>query len=163
MRNAWVFALAAAAVGGCANGSSTVRCAPERWAGECQLASVTKVEDAEFPIPHVVMEAVYRPIQNPNYPEYTPGALAERSMAKSQYELALYDFLEAHPRVACRAEAPPNGACVAPKIALALPAFDPEAAARATPAPPVTGCAQIEATSTQDKLQGGQSTHTFVG
>lgn len=162
MRNAWLLASLLAAVGGCANGPSTARCAPERWEGECQLTSVTKVEDAEFPIPHVVMEAVYRPIANANYPGYTPGALAERTMAKAQYELSLYDYLEAHPRVACRAEATPASACVAPKVAISLPPFDPETASRATAAPPVTGCAQIEATSTQDKLQGGQKTQTFV-
>lgn len=147
---------------GCASSPRASQCTPEAWAGECQLASVTKVEDAEFPIPHVVMEAVYRPIANASYPGYTPGALAERTMAKSQYELALSDFLEAHSRVACHAEAPPNGACVAPKIALSLPAFDPEAAERANPAPAITGCAQIEATSTQDKLRAGQTTQTFV-
>lgn len=151
------------AVAGCASGSSTTaRCAPERWEGECQLASVTKVEDAEFPVPHVVMEAVYRPIANANYPGFTPGAIAERTMARAQYELALYDYLEAHPRVACRAEAPPNSACVSPKVALGLPPFDPQAAERTAAAPPITGCAQIEATSTQDKLQGGQTTQTFV-
>jgi outer membrane protein OmpA-like peptidoglycan-associated protein len=162
MRNAWVFALAAASIGGCANGSSTVRCAPERWEGECQLTSVTKVEDAEFPIPHVVMEAVYQPIANTTYPEFTPGALAERTMAKAEHELLLYDYLEAHPRVACRAEAPPNSACVSPKVAISLPPFDAQAAERTAAAPPVTGCAQIEATSTQDRLQGGQKTQTFV-
>jgi outer membrane protein OmpA-like peptidoglycan-associated protein len=162
MRNAWLFASSVALVMACANGQSTARCAPERWEGECQLASVTKVEDAEFPIPHVVMEAVYRPIANANFPGYTPGALAERTMAKSQYELPLYDYLEAHPRVACRAEAPQNSACVSPKLAISLPPFDPEAASRTAAAPPVTGCAQIEATSTQDRLQGGQQTQTFV-
>src|SRR5215208_2491680 len=106
MRSAWL-AWSFAAMG-CVNGQSTARCAPESWEGECQLVSVTKVEDAEFPIPHVVMEAVYRPIANSRFPSYTPGALAERTMAKSQYELPLYDYLEAHPLVACRAEAPQN-------------------------------------------------------
>lgn len=151
----------ASLVSSCA-GSQSARCTPERWEGECQLRSVTKVEDAEFPIPHVVYEAVYQPIANATHPEYTPGALAERTLAKAEYELPLYDYLEAHPRVACRTEAPPSSACVAPKVVLALPPFDAEQAARTVAAPPVTGCAQIEATSTQDKLQGGQQTQTFV-
>ena len=69
----------------------------------------------------MVLEAVYRPVQNASYPGYTPGALAERTLVKSQYELGLSDFLEAHSRVACHAEAPPNGACVAPKVAISLP------------------------------------------
>ena len=146
---------------GCASGQ-TARCAPEPWEGECQLSSVTKVEDAEFPIPHVVFEAVYQPIANSRYPSFTPGAIAERTFAKSEHELPLYDYLEAHPRVACRAEAPANSGCVSPKVSLSLAPFNAAAATRTTAAPPVTGCAQIEATSTQDKLQGGQRTQTFV-
>ena len=162
MRRASLFATGLALLAGCANSQTTNRCAPETWQGECQLASVNKVEDAEFPTPHVVLEATYRPLQNAQYPEYTPGALSERSWAKAQDELGLYEFLEAHARVACRAEAPPNGACVAPRVAISLPPFDPDAAARNNPTPAVTGCAQIEATSTQDKLQGGKTTSTFV-
>jgi outer membrane protein OmpA-like peptidoglycan-associated protein len=146
----------------CTKQQSAGKCPPESWQGECQLASITKVADKEFPIPHVVLEAVYRPIQNPSYPTYTPGALAQQSMVKSQYELALYDYLEAHPRVPCAAQPPPNGACSAPQVAISLPAFDPEAAARANPAPPVTGCAQIEATSAQDQVRQGQQTFTVV-
>jgi outer membrane protein OmpA-like peptidoglycan-associated protein len=83
-------------------------------------------------------------------------------MAKAQHELALYDYLEAHPPVTCRTEAPQNAGCVAPKVALSQPPFDAEAAERANAAPPVTGCAQIEATSTQDNLQGAHSTQTFI-
>lgn len=151
-----------ALVAGCASSQSANRCAPEVWEGECQLASVTKVEDAEFPTPHVVLEAVYRPLPDARYPGYTPGALAQRSWAKAQHELLLYDFLEAHPRVACRTEAPPSSACVAPKVALSLPPFDPDAMADKSAAPAVTGCAKIEATSTQDKLQGQEQTQTFI-
>jgi outer membrane protein OmpA-like peptidoglycan-associated protein len=147
---------------GCANGQSLSRCAAERWEGECQLSSVTKVEDAEFPIPHVVFESVYQPVANSRYPGFTPGALAERRLVKAEYELPLYDYLEAHPRVACRTEAPENEACVSPKLVISLAPFDTQAQARTDAAPPITGCAQIEATSTQDKLQGGQQTQTFV-
>src|SRR5258705_6862474 len=146
MRRALVPATCLTALLSCATGQSPARCEPESWEGECQLASVTKVEDKEFPTPIVVMEAVYRPIENASHPNFTPAALAERTMVRAQYELALYDYLEAHPRVPCHAEAPQNGACVSPKIAIALAPFDAEAAARSSPTPPVTGCAQIEAT-----------------
>jgi len=156
-----VLTLAVGLVSACAS-TSAAPCAAERWEGECQLTSVTKVEDAEFPIPHVVFEAVYKPLPNASYPGFTPGAVAERTFAKAEHELPLYDYLEAHPRVTCRTEAPPSSACVAPKVAIGLAPFDAAAATRTAAAPPVTGCAQIEATSTQDKLQGGQSTHTFV-
>jgi outer membrane protein OmpA-like peptidoglycan-associated protein len=152
----------AASLGGCSNRQALASCARESWEGECQLTSVTKVEDAEFPIPHVVFEAVYRPIASPRYPGFTPGAIAQRTFAKAEHEVPLYDYLEAHPRVRCRTETTANSACVSPKVAISLAPFDPAAAARTSAAPPVTGCAQIEATSTQDKLQGGQQTQTFV-
>jgi outer membrane protein OmpA-like peptidoglycan-associated protein len=147
----------------CAGGQAARKCPPEAWQGECQLASITKVEDKEFPIPHVVMEAVYRPVPNASYPSFTPGALAQRTLVKSEFELPLYDYLEAHPRVACSAQAPPNGACVAPQVAISLAPFDPEAAARASAAPPVTGCAQIESSSAQDQVRQGQQAFTLVG
>jgi outer membrane protein OmpA-like peptidoglycan-associated protein len=147
---------------GCASSQASRKCPPEVWQGECQLVSITKVADKEFPIPHVVMEAVYRPIANPSYPTYTPGALAQQTMVKSQFELPLYDYLEAHPRVACSTQAPPNGACVAPKVVISLAPFDPEAAARQSPAPPVAGCAQIESSSAQDSVREGQQALTIV-
>ena len=160
MLRACSLALSVALAFGC-GGSQAARCVPETWQGECQLANITKVEDAEFPIPHVVLEATYRPIQNAQYPDFTPGAISQRTLVKAQLELPLYDYLEAHPRVACHTETPATQACVAAKVALALPPFDQKAASTAA-APPITGCAQIEATSTQDKLQGGQTTQTFV-
>lgn len=147
---------------GCAKSQTVGQCAPERWEGECQLASITKVEDKEFPVPHVVMEAVYRPVENPRFPTYTPGALAERTLVKSVYELPLFDYLEAHPRVACAAQAPAGGACVAPKVTIALAPFNPEAAGSVAAAPAVTGCAQIEATSTQDAVRENQGGKTAV-
>src|SRR6478609_4842661 len=121
MRKLCSLVAAVALTSACNSASTASRCVPEVWQGECQLTSVTKVEDAEFPIPHVVMEAVYRPVQNAQYPEYTPGAVAQRTMTKSQYELALYDFLEAHPRVSCNTQAPRGGACVAPTVAVGMP------------------------------------------
>ncbi len=159
-RALWI-ATAAAALVSCAKSQTAGQCAPERWEGECQLISVTKVEDKEFPIPHVVMEAVYQPVANSAHPSFTPGALAERTMAKSQYELALYDYLEAHPRVACSARAP-AGACVAPQLSIALAPFDAEKAERASALPPATGCAQIEATSSQDAVRATQQASTVV-
>ncbi len=164
MRKAWLSAVCVTAMigGACGGGGEGVsRCATRSWEGECELVSVTKVEDREFPIPYVVMEAVYRPIANPSHPGVTPGSIAVRSEARGEFELPLYDYLEAHPRVACRTEEGQNGACASGKVAISLPPFDP-ATVRANGPPPVSGCAQIEATSAQDKLQGGQKTQTFV-
>lgn len=162
MRRALVFAAAVSLIGGCAGGQTSGRCAPEMWAGECQLVSVTKVVDKEFPTPIVVMEAVYRPIANATYSNFTPPAVAEQTLVRAQYELLLYDYLEAHPRVACRTQAPPVGTCVSPRVVVSVTPFDAEAAARKSPAPQVTGCAQIEATGSQDRLQGQRETQTFV-
>jgi outer membrane protein OmpA-like peptidoglycan-associated protein len=162
MRHALSFVICLSTLLGCAKSQTVAECAPEPWEGECQLASITKVEDKEFPIPHVVMEAVYRPVANARFPTYTPGALAERTLVKSQYELPLYDYLEAHPRVACAAQAPAGGACVAPKVTIALAPFNPETAAQVAAAPPVTGCAQIEATGSQDAVRQSQAAKTVV-
>ena len=162
MRAALSMAMCLGMVMACTKNQSLAECAPEPWEGECQLASITKVEDKEFPIPHVVLEAVYRPLENPRYPTYTPGALAERTMVKSALELALYDYLEAHPRVPCSAQAPAGGACVAPKVTLGLTPFDPEAAAAKAVAPAVSGCAQIEASAAQDAVREGQAPKTVV-
>jgi outer membrane protein OmpA-like peptidoglycan-associated protein len=162
MRKTLGLVLALGAIVSCAKQQSANRCPPEVWQGECQLASITKVADKEFPIPHVVMEAVYRPIPNTSYPSYTPGALAQQTMVKSEYELQLYDYLEAHPRVSCVAQPPPNGACAAPQVTIALAPFDPRTAASESPTPAVTGCAQIEATNAQDRVRQGQQTNTVV-
>ena len=109
MHRAIWFATWAVALTSCAKSQTAGQCAPEHWEGECELVSVTKVEDKEFPVPIVVMEAVYRPIPNAKYPGFTPGAIAERSMVKAQYELPLYDYLEGHPRLACSASTPSGG------------------------------------------------------
>jgi outer membrane protein OmpA-like peptidoglycan-associated protein len=162
MRRAASFLFLLGAAVSCANSQSINQCAPEHWEGECQLTSVTKVEDKEFPIPHVVMEAVYRPIGNPQYPTYTPGALAERTLVKSEFELPLSDYIEAHPRVPCSAQTTVSGSCVAPAVKISLAPFDQEAATRSSAVPPVTGCAQIEATNTQDAVRQGQNTTTIV-
>ena len=163
MRQVWLLGIWAIGLIGCASGSSSVaECSTRRWEGECQLTSITKVEDVEFPVPHVVIEAVYTPITNASSPNFTPTAITEKNMARSQYELALHDYLEQHSRVPCRSEAAANSGCVSTKVAITLAPFDPQTAQRTAAAPAVTGCAQIEATSTQDKLHGGQTTQTFV-
>lgn len=137
-------------------------CATDGWQGECQLTQVTKVEDKEFPIPHVVLEALYQPLANDRYPSYTPGALSQRTLVKSELELALYDHLEAHSRVACAAPTPPSGNCAAPQLVVSVPAFDPDTAAQRLATPPVTGCAQIEATAAQDAVRQNRATQTVV-
>lgn len=162
MRPLPVFALSLGVLVGCAKRQSVADCAPEAWVGECELVSVAKVEDKEFPIPHVVFEASYRPLPNASYPRYTPGPVSERTLVKSQYELPLADHLEAHGRVACSLPQAPSGSCPSAKVKLAVPVFNSDAADRAAEAPPVVGCAQIESTAAQDRVRVTQQTQTVV-
>ncbi len=162
MRQKILLALSFAVVS-CAKSGTVAECAPpEHWEGECQLTSITKVEDREFPIPHVVLEAIYRPQPNARSPNLTPPELAERTLVKSHLELALYDYLEAHPRVPCSVQAPTGGACTPAQVKLALAPFDPAAAESTAAAPPVTGCAQIEATGSQDTVRETQGVTPLV-
>ena len=123
---------------------------------------MTKVEDKEFPVPHVVLEALYRPLPARNYPDVTPGAFAQRTIVKSELELQLRDHLEAHQRVACAAPPPPNGSCAAPQVRVSVPEFDIAAAEQRLAAPRAIGCAQIEAASTQDEVRQHRQTLTVV-
>jgi outer membrane protein OmpA-like peptidoglycan-associated protein len=156
-----VRAITLCALSACATRSSAP-CATDSWQGECQLAQVTKVEDKEFPVPHVVMEAVYRPIANDRYPGYTPGALSQRTMVKAALELALYDHLEAHARIPCATQPAPNGACSAPQVIVQVPELDQQAAEQRLAAPAASGCAQIEATAAQDAVRQNRQTQTVV-
>ncbi|HEY6080897.1 MAG TPA: hypothetical protein VIW29_18915 [Polyangiaceae bacterium] len=156
-----VLAATLCALAACATRAGTP-CATDAWQGECQLSRVTKVEDKEFPVPHVVLEAIYQPLANDRYPTHTPGALAQRTLVKSELELALYDHLEAHSRVACTTQPPPSGSCSAPQVVVSVPEFDAETASQRLAAPPPTGCAQIEAAAAQDAVQQNRATQTVV-
>lgn len=143
-------------------GAPVSKCAPDPWQGECQLTGVTKVEDKEFPVPHVVLEAMYRPLPNRAYPDVTPPAIAQRTIVKSELELQLRDHLEAHARVACAAPPPPSGNCAASQVTVSVPEFDVAAAEQRLAAPAVVGCAQLEASSAQDQVTQNRQTQTVV-
>jgi outer membrane protein OmpA-like peptidoglycan-associated protein len=144
----------------CARASAP--CPTDSWQGECQLSQIEKVEDKEFPVPHVVLEATYRPIANDRYPGYTPGVLSQRTLVKSELELALSDHLEQNSRVPCSTQPPPNGTCTAQLVVVSVPPFDPRAAEQRMAAPAATGCAQIEATAAQDAVRQNRQTQTVV-
>jgi outer membrane protein OmpA-like peptidoglycan-associated protein len=146
------------ALAGCAKNKTSTACPPDQWSGECLLVSLTKVEDREHPIPHVVYEARYRPEPNASAPHYAPQETVRKFWIASQYELDLRDHLEAHRRVACGLPVVPAGSCADERVVVNVPEFDVALAERRHREPEITGCARIEAASEQDRLALGQRT-----
>jgi len=145
-----VVAAIAVACGPSANQRS---CAPEQWQGSCQLTAVTKVQEKEFPVPHVVLEAVYTPQKNPQYPSFTPPETREYFKVLSNQEPAVRDHVQRHGVVQCHLKPPPPGECMPGTVALAMPAFDAMADTSQTDTTPKpSGCAQIESQATQDQM-----------
>ena len=100
------------------------------------------------------------PVANPSSPRYTPGrAWPKRTMAQgrstSWRSTTTSRRTRAWPAAPRRRRTAPASRPRSPsRLRRSMPKQPPQSAAAA---PPVTGCAQIEATSTQDKLQGGQT------
>lgn len=131
-------------------GPSQVTCGSERWEGQCQLRSAVKVRSAEFPAPHVVLEVIFAPIPNAQYPNFTPPELREEIQVMANQEIAAREHLERHSPTQCRMQPPPPDTCVPGKLALNMPPFQATGADTATG--PV-GCAQIENHATQDRVR----------
>lgn len=137
--------------GSCGGGTP---CRPETWTGTCSLQVVTKVRETELPLPSVVLEAIYRPESSP---VLLPDVRRE-FIALMRYEEPLRAHVEAHQRVSCYVSSPPPGQCNPGPIVVEVPEFD---ATKVTlpPEPDIgpKGCAQIDATSTQDRIQQRQT------
>ena len=101
-------------------------------------------------MPHVVMEGLYEPQQNPQSPNFTPPAVRQEFKIMASQAAELQAWLEKNPRVPCHMAAPPPGTCDPGQMRVDVPAF---VATGETPANQVHGCAQIESQATQDKLQ----------
>ncbi|MEZ4226159.1 MAG: hypothetical protein R3B13_34755 [Polyangiaceae bacterium] len=139
-------------------GPSKVTCASERWEGMCQLKSVTKIRESEFPAPNVILEVMFAPIPNAQYPNFTPPELREEIQVMAAQEPAAREHLERNSPTQCHMRPPPAGQCVPGTLAVNLPPFTPPQAATATGP---TGCAQIENQATQDRVRqdlGGSET-----
>jgi outer membrane protein OmpA-like peptidoglycan-associated protein len=131
-------------------GPSERHCAAESaWDGSCQLKGVTKLREAELPVPHAVYEALYEPQPNPSNPNYTPPAIRKELHVLGNQELELEAYLKQNEKVPCHMAAPAPGDCTPGQLALELPPFAPTGAQAANE---VHGCAQIEHQATQDKL-----------
>jgi outer membrane protein OmpA-like peptidoglycan-associated protein len=131
-------------------GPSQVSCGAERWEGQCQLKSVVKIRSAEFPAPHVVLEVLFAPLPNAQYPNFTPPELREEIQVMANQEIAARDHLERHSPSQCRMQPPPPDTCVPGKLAVNMPPF--QATGVDTVSGP-TGCAQIENHATQDRVR----------
>jgi outer membrane protein OmpA-like peptidoglycan-associated protein len=156
-----VLALASSfAMFGCASGQGD--CRPETWSGTCQLVQVTKTRQSEFPLPNVTLQAVYRPQPGSNGPTLMPPDQAKEFTALDRYEDALHAHIEAHKAVRCYINPPPAGQCVPGPLIVEVPDFD---ATHADATPSNTGpkgCAQIEATSTQDRITQAKASQAVI-
>lgn len=140
----------------CSKSKGTTSCVTEQWSGQCSLVELTKVEDRELPVPHVVYEARYRPVPNASAPNYAPPETTRRFWVASQYELDLRDHLRQNQLVSCALPPVPAGSCADERVMVNVPEFDVALAEQRQRAPKVEGCAKIETASEQDRLALGQ-------
>lgn len=134
---------------------SSGQCRPETWSGTCRLQTVTKVREMELPLPSVVFEAIYRPESSggPLLPD-----VRREFVALSRYEQALHEYVLSHSVAPCYINPPPPGQCNPGAMIVDVPEFD---ATRASITPEEDtgpkGCAQLDATSTQDRIREQQT------
>jgi hypothetical protein len=152
-REAWLWSIGVIALAACGPSATERQCAPAQWAGMCRLSGINKVQEKEFPVPHLLMEAVYSPQQNAQYPGYTPGDARRYFKVLSNQELALRDHLERHRELQCHLVPPSTGACTHGEVALALPDFDAMGQSTQETVTRATGCAQIESQASQDQAR----------
>ncbi|MFZ5891691.1 MAG: hypothetical protein ACOY0T_11610 [Myxococcota bacterium] len=153
-------ATAALATIGCASGQT--ECHPETWSGTCQLVQVTKIRQSEFPLPNVTLEAIYRPQPGAQGPMLVPADQRQEFSALDRYEDALRAHLETHKSPRCYINPPPPGKCQPGPLVVEVPAFD---STQATATPTNTGpkgCAQIEATSSQDRVTQAKTSQAVI-
>lgn len=124
-------------------------CATERWEGRCQLRSMLRVREREFPVPQVTLQIIYSPVPNSSYPQFTPPDHIEEVALLASQEGAFRDHVEQNADVACQLQPPPPSSCVPGQLKLEVPPFD---ASRTAEPEPVRGCAQIDAASSQERL-----------
>lgn len=148
-----LFASVLVAAPGCGGNSP---CRPETWSGTCRLQAVTKVRETELPLPSVVLEAIYRPEAVSGPPLQLPDVRRE-FVALSRHEDALRAHVMAYQTASCYVNPPPPGQCNPGAMVVEVPEFD-ATQVQATPEEDgPKGCAQIDATSSQDRIQRSQS------
>ena len=146
--------LGAVLIGACGPSASERSCGAEQWAGTCQLTAINKVQEKEFPVPHVIMEAVYTPQRNAQYPSFTPPEAREHFKVLANQEQAVREHVQRQATVQCQLKPPPPGQCMPGTMHLAFQPFDAMAQGSvADTGPKAAGCAQIESQAAQDRMQ----------
>lgn len=131
-------------------GPSERHCGGESgWSGTCALKGVVKLREAELPVPHAVMQAVFEPQPNSTSPNYTPGSVMPEFKILANQEVEFREWIQKNQAVPCQMPTPAPGSCVPENVSLNLPQFQ---ATGAVASSEVKGCAQIESSSTQDQL-----------
>lgn len=156
-----VAALAAPVIAvGCASGQG--ECRAETWSGTCQLVSVTKTRQSELPLPNVTLQALYRPQPGDSGPTLMPPDQAKDFTVLDRYEDALRTHLDGHKAPRCFVNPPPPGQCVPGQLVVEVPEFDAEHASVAPDNSRPKGCAQIESTSSQDRITQAKTSETII-
>jgi len=151
---------AAACTPSCASGQS--ECHAEAWSGTCQLVQVSKVRQSEFPLPNVTLEAIYRAQPGAKGDTLLPPEQRKEFAALDRYEDALRAHLEANKSPRCYVNPPPPGQCQPGALIVEVPAFDATQATATQANPGPKGCAQIEATSAQDRVTQAKVSQTII-
>jgi hypothetical protein len=112
---------------------------------------VVKVREAELPAPHVVLEVMYTPQQNPQIPNFTPGEVRQEHTVVANQEQAFREHLTKSSPLACHVQLPPAGTCAPGNLVVSVPQFVPSDTAMGPQGP--GGCAQIESQAAQDSVR----------
>ena len=142
-------------------GGIPAECHATPWSGTCQLIQVTKIRESEFPLPNVVLEGIYRP-QPAAGSAVVPADARKEFSALSKFEDALQAHLRASAAVRCYVNSPPPGQCQPGPMVLEVPEFDPARAQAAAVDAGPQGCAQIESSSSQDKITQNKSANVTI-
>lgn len=145
---------------GCASGQG--ECHPNTWSGTCQLVQVSKVRESEFPLPNVVLEGLYRPQPDASGTTLVPPDARREFGALTKFEEALRAHLNAHPAVRCYVNPPPPGQCQPGAMVVEVPEFDATRAQASSEDAGPKGCAQIDSSSSQDKVTQNQGPTSVI-
>jgi outer membrane protein OmpA-like peptidoglycan-associated protein len=143
-------ALLFAAVGfaGCAGANQgAARCPYAGWSGSCTLHALNKTREVEFPQPHSVFEAIYRPVQDSSGGGNVPPDVREEFKVLAKNETEFRDFLLKNGTVGCAVQQSGDATCTDVKVAVAVPPFMPTGVGDGTPVAEKTGCAKLESNS----------------
>lgn len=137
-------------------GCAKAECHTETWSGTCRLQTVTKVREMELPLPSVAVEAIYRPLSTEGPPLLLPDVRRE-FVALSRHEQALIQHVTSFPSATCFVNPPPPGQCNPGTMVVEVPEFDATTVQSTPEEDGPKGCAQIDSTSSQDRIQEKQT------